>query len=263
MHICLDGKANLDSSVVVLGMFDGVHRGHQVLLAKARVLAERAGVPLVVHTFVEHPLRLIAPEQCPPMLTTFGERSHLMEALGVDWLNAMPFTPTLRDMPPEEFVGQLIRQWKPIAVVVGFNYTFGSHGMGNAHMLATLGDALGFKTYVVPEIRMGGEPASATRIRKALAQGVPELARYLLGRAYVQRATVLIREENRIVLQCAVDGKQLLATGKYRALLDDGQHRYLVAAQVLTDGRIACLLPENAALEEQVTIEWRTRHTTV
>ena len=186
-----------------------------------------------------------------------------MEALGVDWLNAVSFTPTMRDMPPEEFVGQLMRQWKPIAVVVGFNYTFGSHGTGNAHLLASLGKALGFETYVVPEIRMGGEPASATRIRKALAQGVPELARYLLGRAYAQRATVLTRNGNRVELQCAMDGKQALAEGKYRALVNDGQHRYLVAAQVLADGKVACLLPENTTLGKQVTIEWRTGRSAV
>ena len=259
MHICLDGKANLDSSVVALGMFDGVHRGHQVLLAKARVLAERAVVPFVVNTFVEHPLRMISPEKCPPMLTSFEERSRLLEVLGVEWLNAVPFTPALRDMTPEEFVGQLVRQWKPKAVVIGFNYTFGSHGAGNAHLLAALGDALGFETYVVPEIRMGGGPVSATRIRQALAQGAPELARYLLGRAYAQQATICARKENAIVLQCALDGKQTLAEGTYRALVWDGQHRYLVAATVLADGHVSCALPGGIVLGDLVTVEWRTR----
>ena len=86
MQTVLDGKYQAQSSVVALGMFDGVHIGHQVLLQKAKALAAQHGVPLVVCTFVQHPLTLIAPEKAPAMLTTLDERAAQMEALGVDVL---------------------------------------------------------------------------------------------------------------------------------------------------------------------------------
>ena len=116
MQTVLDGRYAADRSVVALGMFDGVHIGHQVLLKKGRALADRQGVPLVTCTFMDHPLQLIAPDKCPPMLTTFDERVRLMESLGVDVLYAMPFDRSVMDMPPEDYVGHLVRQFHPTAI---------------------------------------------------------------------------------------------------------------------------------------------------
>ena len=116
MQTVLDGRYAADRSVVALGMFDGVHIGHQVLLKKGRALADRQGVPLVACTFMDHPLQLIAPDKCPPMLTTFDERVRLMESLGVDVFYAMPFDRSVMDMPPEDYVGHLVRQFHPTDV---------------------------------------------------------------------------------------------------------------------------------------------------
>ena len=107
MQTVLDGRYAADRSVVALGMFDGVHIGHQVLLKKGRALADRQGVPLVTCTFMDHPLQLIAPDKCPPMLTTFDERVRLMESLGVDVLYAMPFDRSVMDMPPEDYIPRM------------------------------------------------------------------------------------------------------------------------------------------------------------
>ena len=144
MQTVLDGRYAADRSVVALGMFDGVHIGHQVLLKKGRALADRQGVPLVACTFMDHPLQLIAPDKCPPMLTTFDERVRLMESLGVDVFYAMPFDRSVMDMPPEDYVGHLVRQFHPTDVVCGYNHTFGKKGGGTPALLAALGDALGF-----------------------------------------------------------------------------------------------------------------------
>ena len=163
MQISLDGRMNASGSVVALGMFDGVHIGHRVLLAKAKAAAVQAGVPMVVHTFAEHPLKRIDPERVPPLLTTLTERMALIEVAGADIFSAVAFTDAMRDMPPEDFVGHLVQQWKPRAVVVGFNYTFGRKGEGTPHLLHELGHALGFQTYVVPAIQLDGRPVSATR----------------------------------------------------------------------------------------------------
>ena len=118
MQTVLDGRYAADRSVVALGMFDGVHIGHQVLLKKGRALADRQGVPLVACTFMDHPLQLIAPDKCPPMLTTFDERVRLMESLGVDVFYAMPFDRSVMDMPPEDYVGHLVRQFHPTDVAI-------------------------------------------------------------------------------------------------------------------------------------------------
>ena len=139
MQTVLDGRYAADRSVVALGMFDGVHIGHQVLLKKGRALADRQGVPLVACTFMDHPLQLIAPDKCPPMLTTFDERVRLMESLGVDVFYAMPFDRSVMDMPPEDYVGHLVRQFHPTDVVCGYNHTFGKKGEGTPALLAALG----------------------------------------------------------------------------------------------------------------------------
>jgi riboflavin kinase/FMN adenylyltransferase len=181
MRICTDDGIRTDASVLALGMFDGVHRGHQALLRQARVLANRLRVPMVVITFDRHPLHLIAPAMAPEMLTTTGERLRLIEAQGADIVCVSPFTKKLRDISPEAFVRLLVDRWHPKAVVIGYNYNFGKHGAGTPQTMADLGRAAGFETVVVPEVRFGGETVSSTRIRQLLAAGDAARAETLLG----------------------------------------------------------------------------------
>lgn len=225
MQIILDGKYKADKSVVALGMFDGVHIGHQVLLRKARALAEEHHAPLVACTFARHPLSLIAPEKAPALLTTAEERSALMESLGVDVLYAQPFDEALMHMPPEDYVGQLVRHFHPLAVVCGYNHTFGQNGSGTPALLGMLGGALGFDTIAVPQITLNGQEISSTAVRSALKAGDVQQARKLLGRPYAQQA--LTEQENGGVcrLMLPKDGKQPLPPGSYRILVEDDQHR--------------------------------------
>ena len=254
MRICLDGRMNAEASVVALGMFDGVHIGHQVLLQKARVKADQLHVPMVVQTFSTHPLCLLDQDRCPPMLTTLNERIRLLEAQGVDILCAPPFTETVRDMPPEDFVGRLVRQWKPKDVVVGFNYTFGSHGAGTPVFLHALGDALGFDTHIVPEIRLEGEAVSATRIRTLLAQGDAAQARKLLGRPYRLQVALSGRVGGKCTLTCADNGKQQPAAGLYRALLGCDRHEVPILAMLDGKGRATCEVPQTLELGMELSL---------
>ena len=170
---------------VTLDRHTGIaHVGHRILLEKARKTANRENVPLVVQTFAKHPLQLLDPEHCPPMLTTLEERIRLMEKYGVDIYCALPFTEKVRNTLPEEFVGRLVSRWKPRAVVVGFNYSFGKDGSGSPAILRALGNALRFETIVIPAITIGERPVSATEIRSLLANGCVRQARRLLGRPY-------------------------------------------------------------------------------
>lgn len=237
MRIVTDGKALLEKSVLALGMFDGLHIGHRVLLERARVLAKRSHVPLVVCTFTEHPLTLIAPEKCPPSLTTLEEKASLMEKLGVDLLYAQPFTEEMRQMPPEVYVGELIRRFHPVDVVCGYNHTFGKDGSGTSAFLAALGDALGFHTHVVPQVTLEGQEVSSSRIRQALAQGKASEAAQLLGRPYEIRVEAC--QEEGLVRLKQENGKQWLAQGSYRCLFQEerqANHRPCVA-KVLPDGK--------------------------
>lgn len=182
MRICSQDGVQTEASVLALGMFDGVHLGHQALLKQARVLADRYGVPMVVMTFDRHPLSLIAPDAAPPMLTTAQERMALIESQGADIVCVLPFTPEVRDIAPEAFVKLLADRWHPRAVVIGFNYNFGKHGKGTTETMKELGSAAGFETVVVPEVQLDGQTVSSTRIRRLLAEGNETEASRLLGR---------------------------------------------------------------------------------
>ena len=209
-----------DRSVVALGMFDGVHIGHQVLLKKGRALADRQGVPLVACTFMDHPLQLIAPDKCPPMLTTFDERVRLMESLGVDVFYAMPFDRSVMDMPPEDYVGHLVRQFHPTDVVCGYNPTFGKKGGGR--------------------------------------QGDVARARAVLGRPSLRQAAVAARRGGRWELFMTPNGKQDVPRGNYRALCSDGEHTWPVLLRVEREGRALCSLPAGTTLHDELEIHFLT-----
>lgn len=258
MQIVLDGRVGTDASVVALGTFDGVHAGHRVLLAKAKAVARRMRLPMVVQTFAQHPLTLIDPEKVPPLLTTLQERAALIEAEGADIFYAETFTAAVRDMPPEDFVGHLVRRWKPRAVVVGFNYSFGARGAGNPALLRALGQALGFQTYVVPAIRVDGAPVSSSGIRTLLLAGRPEQARLLLSRPYQLQGTAQRTGSNLWRITPAEDGKLRMPQGSYRVLLQGGEAMYPALARVLSDGDILCGLVDAAPLEATATVRFMT-----
>ncbi len=237
MLICLDGKAESSRSVLALGMFDGVHLGHRVLLMRAKALARQQGVPLVVSTFTSHPMQVIRPAQCPPMLTTLDERARKMEALGVDILCAEPFDQAVMDTPPEAFIAELCKQFHPCFVVVGYNHSFGKKGAGNPILLEALGQVFGYMAEVVPKITLDGQEVSSTIIRNLLAAGDVDLARQMLGAPYQLLATVAEKQSGTYGLVMMGNGKQDVPPGRYRALMETLGKRYPVALQVPSKGK--------------------------
>ena len=251
MQIILDGKYRAERSVVALGMFDGVHLGHRVLLQRGAHLAREKGVPLIVSTFQEHPLQVIAPEKCPPQLTTFEERAWLMEALGVDVLYAMPFDAETMAMPPEDYVGHLVRRFHPTDVVCGYNHTFGRKGEGKPALLQFLGDALGFATSIVPKITLEGKEVSSTAIRAHLDRGAVEEARRLLDRPYELKAKRLDS-----AWQLVPENKQALPAGTYRVLCSADGKRLPAVVRLHEDGGVRCSLSLNA---EEIRLSFLTQ----
>ncbi len=170
--------------VLVLGMFDGVHRGHQALLMRGGELAQEMDYPLYVLSFEPHPLCVLAPKKAPPMLNTLPEKARIMQSFGVDGLSITTFNRARADQSPEDFMAEMVATYAPVVVVCGFNFTFGKGGSGNGKLLRAYGKKHGFRTVIVPEVLVEGATVSSTRIRKVLSEGDIPMANRLLGTAY-------------------------------------------------------------------------------
>ena len=213
--------------VLVLGMFDGVHRGHQALLMRGVALAEEHGLPLNVCTFEPHPLTVLRPELAPPRLTTQTERAQLMAGFGVDSLCVMHFTRGRADQQPEDFAEEMVRVFRPKWVVCGFNFTFGRAGRGNGELLAAYGRTHGYETVIVPEVILEGSTVSSTRIRRLLESGRVHEASRLLGHAFTLtgRTQELSARGVTAVRVSVPRGKALPGDGAYACYMTvDGQH---------------------------------------
>lgn len=169
-------------SVVALGTFDGVHIGHAQLIKEAVRLAGEFSVSSAALTFDRHPLSLIRPEAVPRSLTTPEEKRIRLAALGLDALIEHPFTPEFASLSPDEFFDQLYTALHPRALVVGFNYTFGRKGAGDAGHLSYLCKGKGVLCRVMEPVCVNGRPVSSSRIRALLRDGNEEEALLLLGR---------------------------------------------------------------------------------
>jgi len=182
MRVLKEAGHTSGGRVVALGMFDGVHLGHQALLREAVRLARELGVPARACTFDRHPLEVIAPERVPAQLTTLEEKTRKMAALGLDELLILPFNRKEADTEPEEFLAWLRETADLKAVVAGWNYTFGRGGRGNAELLIRDGQEHGYLVRIMDPVRTPeGEVISSSLIREKMMQGDAETARKLLG----------------------------------------------------------------------------------
>jgi riboflavin kinase/FMN adenylyltransferase len=178
--------------VVTVGNFDGVHRGHQVLVGRTVEAARRAGGTSVVLTFDPHPTRVLSPDRAPATLTTLAQKGELLTSLGIERLAVLPFTREVASHSPEEFARDVLAgALGARAVVVGESFRFGRGRRGDAARLEALGAGLGFSVEAVPPIVLDGAPVSSTRVREALQDGDVEVAARLLGRpAFVDALVV-------------------------------------------------------------------------
>jgi riboflavin kinase/FMN adenylyltransferase len=173
-------------TVVTVGTFDGVHRGHQVVL---RGLAERAralGVHSLLLTFDPHPLEVVNPSAAPRLLTVGDEKSEVLAESGIDFVAVMPFTPALAAFGAERFVEEiLIDRFRMHDLMMGHDHRFGHNRSGDVATLQRLGAALGFGVTVIPPVTVdGGLVVSSTAIRRAVAGGDLAGAALGLGRHY-------------------------------------------------------------------------------
>jgi riboflavin kinase/FMN adenylyltransferase len=180
--------------VVVLGNFDGVHRGHQAVIGTAAEDAARLGAPLVVVTFEPHPRRFFRPDEPPFRLTPFRIKVIQLDALGVDVLLVLRFDLAMSQMAAEDFARTvLLDSLKPRQITIGYDFHFGHQRRGNPALLQRLvGAGGGCSVKVVePVASADGEVYSSTRIREYLAGGRPGHAAALLGRPFEIEGRVL------------------------------------------------------------------------
>jgi len=167
-------------SVVALGMFDGVHIGHQKLIRTAVKLARQMDAQSVVCTFDRHPLSLLRPERAPEPLLTLEQNIGKFRQLGANAVLVQPFTQEFAAMQPEDYLEMLVKGLRVKAVVIGENYTFGSRGRGNAEMVRMLSGKYGYQVSIVEPVTDAEGLISSTRIRRMIQNGDSDRAKALL-----------------------------------------------------------------------------------
>ncbi|WP_416900618.1 bifunctional riboflavin kinase/FAD synthetase [Micromonospora echinospora] len=184
-------------SVVTIGVFDGVHRGHQATIGHAVARARELGVRSVVVTFDPHPAEVVRPGSHPAVLTEAGRKAELVESLGVDVLCVVPFTPEFSRLPAEEFVHDiLVENLHAALVVVGENFRFGHRAAGDVALLERLGRTFGFGVEGAPLVASAGTVFSSTYIRACVDAGDVAAAASALGRPH-RLEGVVVRGDQR------------------------------------------------------------------
>lgn len=171
-----------DTNVVVIGVFDGVHKGHQVLLNRAKEIAN--GRSIIALTFDPHPTTVFAPDMAPTMLTTLADRVELLKIHNADQVAVIKFNEKFAAMSPEEFVQSvLVNQLNASTVIIGKNFTYGHKAAGNVDTLIKAGKVHNFSVDV-QELKSDTEVISSSRIRSLVVEGKVEKARELLSRPH-------------------------------------------------------------------------------
>jgi len=175
-------KRKIHDPVVTLGVFDGVHRGHQKIIEYTRRLASEKGGNSVIITFTIHP-RVLLENKTPFFITSLPHRLVLFQRLGVDYTLILPFDETLAQTDAEDFIKNiLVKKLGTKHIVLGFNCHFGKNRSGNIKLVKELADKYQYEAYECPPEKYNGRIISSTNIRKAIQEGSLEDAEAMLGR---------------------------------------------------------------------------------
>ncbi len=244
-------------TVVTIGAYDGVHRGHQALLRLVRELASARDLDAAVVTFDRHPAQVVRPESAPKLLTSLDQKLELLEATGdVDACALLHFDKARSQEPADDFVRNVLVKLLDVRiVVVGADFHFGYKRSGNVAMLEAAGSALGFEVIGLGLVAAGGhdhEPISSTRVRGCLAESDVQAAAALLGRPHEVRGTggpagpdgpasVLVPAEICLPAEGRYLGELVVAGG--------GAHRAEITVAAITPAAIPGAPPSRLELE--------------
>lgn len=181
-----------DGTVVTVGTFDGVHRGHWAVLETLVRYARADGLSSTLVTFDPHPLRIVRPEHAPRLLTTPAEKIEMLAQSDLDYVALVQFTKELSTYSPRRFVDEILLEGLGMRrLVIGYDHGFGRGRSGDVDTLREIGQEVGFAVDVVAPVLVDGEPVSSSAIRTALAAGDVETAGGALGRPYSLEGTVV------------------------------------------------------------------------
>lgn len=219
--------------VATLGVFDGVHRGHQRIFHKVAHRAQILRGTGLVYTFDPHPVKILVPEACPPMLMTLGQRIAAIRAAGIDRVVVQKFTRRFSRMSPSAFFRQVIRKrLKVREIFVGYDFTFGFHRSGTVEHLEAMGQKAGIRVTVVEPTLWKERLVSSTQIRRLLSRGQVSAAEGLLGRPYALEGRVIKgrgiggRELGIHTANLKSENEGILPTGVYATYTVVGKKRY-------------------------------------
>lgn len=179
-----------DKSVIALGFFDGVHRGHQELLRTCRTLADEIGCQAAVVTFSSHPDTLVF-GKTPALINTPSDRRRLLLHYGMDNVIELPFDREMMQMPWQDFFHMLVEKYHACGLVCGHDFHFGDHGTGNPQILQQACGEIGIPCRVVTEQKIDGVTISSTHIRQLIQQGQMAAAAEFLGHPHILSGEVV------------------------------------------------------------------------
>jgi riboflavin kinase / FMN adenylyltransferase len=184
-HKLDDVPTGFGPSLVSVGNFDGVHRGHAHVLGEIVRRARESAAQAVAVTFEPHPARILRPDAVLKLLTPLPEKLRLLEVTGIDAVLILPFGRDLSLMTPRQFAERILKKKLHAREVhEGYNFRFGHKAAGDVNLLSQLGQEMGFEVKVYPEQKLRGEPVSSSHIRKLIREGQVSRARHLLARPF-------------------------------------------------------------------------------
>lgn len=235
------GVHEMGPAVIAIGVFDGVHLGHQTLISDAIKIARDRRIMSCVLTFDRDPDQVVTPQDAAPQLTTFEDKIALIRTVGPDAILVVPFDEWLASLTPADFcIDVLLDAAEPVACIVGYDFRFGHRASGDVHTLHELGDLHGFDVITHPLVRVGEAPITSTRIRGLVTAGKVAEAASLLGRQHRLRGTVVHgkrigHELGTPTANVEVDARFAVpAAGVYAAWGTVGERRYPAAVSVGT-----------------------------
>ena len=233
-------SSNPRRSVVTIGSFDGIHKGHRVLLEHLKAMAKRMDAESVVVTFDPHPRIAMGRAEGMQLLTTVEERARLLEEVGIDRMVVAHFDEKFRSQPYENFVrDMLIERLGMVGMIVGYNHRLGRGSEGNFDKLQPLAAECGFELECVAQHKeMGDEKVSSTVVRNVIAEGDMEHAARLLGARYM--------------LSGIADGGRLLGIDENKLLPPSGEYTCSVECNGVVTDAIVRISGRNVTLSSLV-----------
>jgi riboflavin kinase/FMN adenylyltransferase len=192
VHYNIDELPLIEQSVITIGSFDGVHKGHAAILNQLKFEAAKIGGETVVITFHPHPRKILHALEAPSLLTSLDERIRLFQKTGIDHLVIVPFDLRFSELEASEYIDQiLVGHFHPKVIVIGFDHRFGKERKGDYLLLKTMGEQLGYEVVEIPEKILKDSKISSTNIRKTLMEGRISETTMLLGYYYQLEGLVI------------------------------------------------------------------------